>query len=96
MSTSILRLPQSQLRIDAAVHCIMHSCEHCMPRLLNNLQAQDKLVALGYRFGPVHYLDWERHPYGHRQWVAKSQWSELVVLYNEYGDTWWLSYQGRD
>ena len=86
----------SQIRIDSAVHCIVHACEQGAPRLLNNLQAQDQLVALGYEFGPVHYLDWSRRPNGHRQWVAKSPLTQIVVLYNEYGDTWWLSYQGRD
>ncbi len=86
----------SQIRTDAAVHCIVHACAKGMPRLLNNLQAQDKLAELGYTFGPVHYLDWSRRPNGHRQWVAKSSLTPIVVTYNEFGDTWWLSYQGRD
>ena len=84
----------SQVRIDAAVHCIVHACAKGGPRLLNNLQAQDRLVELGYKFGPVHYLDWSRRPNGHRQWVAKSESSQIVVTYNEFGDTWWLGYQG--
>ena len=86
----------SQVRFDAAVHCIVHACNRVSDPLLNNLQAQDKLVSLGYKFGPVHYLDWSRRPNGHRQWVARSDKTHIVVTYNEYGNSWWLDYQEED